>query len=440
MTKTLQDALKEISSNIFSSTKGKLEVNQDPAVAAIAYSVASLGQGLRKDIYDSIDQLFPKTATEESFIAANAFNLTNNYIQRKTAEFATGKVLVTSESAVDVSVGSTFITNDGNVYESTVFRSTFSQSFVISSLERIDGIAYAEIPNHNLGNLMNITFAGAVETDFNGEYEITIIDKDNIKYTNPGANEVATGTITGSLFGAWVDVKSVLPNESTNKSFNDIIDISFTTDLTNSYITYNGITGGKDMESLDVFNARVIKYLQFPQNPGNIYQHISWVEQNTDANYCYFFNSEDSLYLYLTAVVSKMNDSYDFTNFTTPELAALKAKFQDNNQFSLSGVSGLQLSFSNFSAVNIGIQITGLSPSSNSMKMAIEKRLKAYIALLPINFYLNSSQLSNSKIESVILGARDEAGNIPSINGAVVSGASFSTNIQKPVLGAVSYA
>lgn len=440
MTKTLQDTLQEIKSNIFAATKGQLDPDQDPAISAIAYSVASLGYGLNKDIYDSIDQLFPKTATEESFISANAFSLTNNKIQRKTADFATGKVLVTSDAAVDIAVGSKFITNDGNVYESTIFRSTFNQSFIVSALERIGGIVYATIPNHNLGNLISITFAGAVETTFNGEYEIVIVDKNTIKYINAGIDQVATGTITGSLFGAWIDVKSTLPNESTNKTFNDAVDIGFTTDLTNAYITYNGLVGGRDIESTESFNVRVIKYLQFPQNPGNIYQHILWVEQNSDANYCYFFNSEDALYLYLTSVVAKMSDDYYFTNLTNDELTNLKASFIDNNQFSLSGVSALQLTFTNFSAVNISIQINGLTPLSTSMKSVVENRLRAYIALLPINFYLNPSQLSASKIESVILGARDEAGNVPSISGVVVSGASFSLDIEKPVLGVVSYA
>ncbi len=76
MTKTLQDILTGIKSDIFASTKGKLDPDLDPAISALSYAVASLGYGLRKDIFDSIDQLFPKTATEESFISANAFKIT----------------------------------------------------------------------------------------------------------------------------------------------------------------------------------------------------------------------------------------------------------------------------------------------------------------------------------------------------------------------------
>lgn len=437
---SLQERLKVIKSNIFSSTQGKLEADADPAIAALTYSQAEFQQGISSDIDDSINQVFARTATDESFLAAIAFDKTNNFIQRKAAKFATGEILVVSEIPVDISVGSQFITSDGNVYESTIFRTTFSQSFIITNLQRISGIAYATIPDHNLGNLMTLAIAGANETAFNGSVEITIVDKDTIRYNNSGTNQTATGTISGSFFGNRVSVKSVLANSSTNKSYSSSVDIGFTSDLTAAYITYNGINGGADIEdSLTSFKPRIIEYLQYPQNAGNLYQHISWTKQNSEANYCYFFNSEDSLYLYLTGVVSKMDDNYDFTNFSSNELINLKANFIDNNQLPLSGVSALTFSFVNISQVPINITINGLTPSSNSMKAIIQKRLKQYIALLPIKFYLKTAQLSSNKIESVISGARDEAGNTPSISSVSVSG-TLTTNTQKPVLGSILYA
>lgn len=445
---SLQDALKEVNSNIYSSTQGKLEPTSDPAIAGLSYSVAQMKTAFYSDMYDSLNQTFARTATEESFLSAIAFDKTNNKISRKLAEFASGEILVISDSSVDVPVGSQFIASDGSVYETTVFRSTSTQSFIITNLERIDNIAYATIEDHNLGNLMDLTISGANETEFNVSETITIVDKDIVSYPNTGADEVATGTISGSFFGNRLSVKSVLPNESANKNYNNAIEIGFTTDLTDAFITYNGITGGQDIESLKSFQSRIVSYLQFPQNIGNLYQHQTWVGQNSDANYCYFFNSEDALYLYLTAVVSKMNDDYSFTNFTPTELSNLKLKFQNNGQFSLSGVSALQLSFVNFTPVTINITINGLSPLSNSMKSAINERLKSYIALLPIKGFETipgstfslSAQLSSSKIESVISGARDLAGNTPSITSATVSGASFTLDVQKPILGTVSYA
>lgn len=436
----LQDLLQLINSNIYSSTQGKLDPDKDPMISAMSYSLASLFQGLLSDLYDSTNQMFSRTATEESFLSAIAFDRTGNEIKRKIATFATGDVLVVSTSTEDISVGSQFITQDGNVYESTVLRSTFSQTINISSLERIDNIAYATITDHNLGNLMDLTIAGANETDFNGLNEITIIDKDTISYPNTGSDETATGTITANFFGVRVPIKSVFPRESANKTFNNAIDFGFTTNATNAYITYNGITGGADIENLEDFQKRLINYFQYPQNIGNIYQHITWITQNTLANYCYFYNTEDDEYLYLTSVVSKMSDDYYFTNFTTQELSDMKAFFVDSNQFSLSGVDALQLSFVNPTFVNIDVTVNDLTPTSNSMKTAINNRLRAYIALLPVNFYLQTGQLSNDKISAVVSGARDEAGNTPSFTSVSVSGATFTTNSQKPILGNVSYA
>lgn len=439
-TPSLRDSLNKINSNIYSESGGLLEPTNDPFIAGAAYSQAEFEQALYTDMYDGINQCFSRTATEESFLAAIAFDRTSNNIRRKPAEFAVGEILVVSEDMVDVPVGSQFIAADGNVYESTVFASTLNQSFIISALERIDNVAYATIADHNLGSLMDLTVAGANETEFNITAIISIIDKDTVSYPNEGDDESATGTVSGAFFGNRIEVKSILPNESSNKSYTNAIEIGFTTDLTDAYITYNGITGGLDIEDLFSFKARIENYLQYPQNAGNLYQHMSWVGQNSDANYCYFFNSEDDSYLYLTAVVSKLSDTYNFTNFTTEELAYLKAKFIDNNQFPFSGASSLQLSFFNFTPVTINITITGLSPVSNSMKSAIENRLKAYIALLPVKYYLTTAQLSAAKITSVITGVRDTAGNIPSVTSVSVSGASFSNNTQKPILGTVSYA
>jgi hypothetical protein len=439
-TESLQDILKSVNSNIYASTKGKLEPENDPAIAGLAYSVAQVKHALYADLIDSINQIFARSATDESFLAAIAFDKTNNIIRRKDAEFASGKILVISEEAVDISVGSQFIATDGNVYESTVFRSTFSNLLAVESLERISNIAYLTIPDHNLGNLMELTIAGENESGFNGVQEVAIVDKDTLSYASVGSDEEATGTITAEFFGNRIDVKSTLPNASSNKTFNNSVELGFTTDATNAYITFNGITGGSDIEDLQSFKDRIVEFLQYPQNAGNKYQHQTWIKQNTDANYCYVFNSEDALYLYLTAVVSKVSKDYYFTNFTNDELVNMKAKFIDDNQLALSGVSSLQVSFVNITPVNIGIAITGLTPDSNSMRTAIENRLRAYMALLPINFYLNSGQLSSDKISSIINGARDESGNVPSINSVAISGDTFTTDSDKPILGVVSYA
>lgn len=436
----LQDLLQLINSNIYSSTNGKLDPDKDPMISAMSYSLANLFQGLQSDLYDSTNQMFARTATEESFISAGAFDKTNNRVIRKPADFATGDILVVSDSAEDISVGSEFITQDGNVYESTVFRSTFSQTINVTSIVRSSNVATVIIPDHNLGNLMDLTIAGANESGFNGDQQITIVDKDTLTYSSTGSDETATGTITATFFGVRVPVKSVLATVETNKTFNNSVDFAFTTDATNAYITFNGITGGQNIEDLISFKNRVVDYLQFPQNPGNVYQHITWIKQNTDANYCYFYNNTDDEYLYLTSVVSKLSEDYYFTNFTTLELSNMKAKFIDNNQFTLSGVDSLQLSFVNPTFVDIDITINDLTPLSNSMKTSINNRLRAYIALLPINFYLQDGQLSANKISSVVSGARDEAGNVPSFTSISVTGASFSSNSEKPRLGVVSYA
>ena len=172
-----------------------------------------------------------------------------------------------------------------------------------------------------------------------------------------------------------------------------------------------------------------------------MYYLNTWVGQNTDANYCYHFNSEDSLYLYLTAVVSKLKDDFTFTNFTNDELAAIRSKIILSNRFSLSGVSALQFSVQNPTFVNINITINGLSPNSLMTKQAIELKLREYIALLPIKkFLLVSQQLGSDIISSVIRSARDVSGKSPQITSVSISGtSSLDSDVKKPILGTVTY-
>jgi len=74
------------------------------------------------------------------------------------------------------------------------------------------------------------------------------------------------------------------------------------------------------------------------------------------------------------------------------------------------------------------------------MKDAINKKLKAYIALLPIKFFLQSSQLSVDKIRSILSTVRDSTGKVPSFGTVSVTGvSSLDSNIKKPVLGDITY-
>jgi len=437
----IQELYDRIRANLLSNAG--IQTSQDIVLNTISTFVATDSVDARLTFANSINQMFPRLATEEQYIVNNAFVWTNNAIKRKNGTFATGSLIVTATQQTDIPSGTQFSTVDGIVYKSKTLRTCINQPFNIESLARVNNEAIVKITNHNLANGMNFEVIGANEVAFNGIQTITLIDKDYFKYSNIGGNEIASGTITGQYFGVIVEVESVETSAIANKSFADTISIDdFIDYVENSYISFNGIANGADNESLSSLKTRTIEFIENPTNAGNRYQHQSWLKQNTNANYAYVFQDEDTFYNYVYCIISQIDETtLNFTNFSIQELNDIKTNFLNDNQLPLS-CSGNQTIMQNPSFVDINITVNGLSPNTNTMQNQVILELKRYINLLPIKKYLTNGflELSTSKIQNIITNTRDANGQTPSFASIVVSGTgSITTNTAKPILGTVIF-
>ncbi len=442
--KSVKDFYNLIKINLFSNTQGQLQAEKDPFVRNMAQGNAIVQRACYSAAQDAVDQTFAQTATEESFLTAIAFDKTNNEIRRKDAEFAKGQLLISGADGLEIPAQTSFITDDSQTYTSIVSKTCITQSFIITSLQRISNYVVATLENHLIINDLQLTISGANEAGFNGVQTIEILSSSQFRYYNEGSNQTATGTITGSFVGCRVDVVSDEASEAANQTYTDVISLasSLDSDPTLIGITFDGIYGGTDQESLDSFKERIIEFLQYPQNKGNRFQHQTWIKQKTDANYVYVYFYEDNIYIYLVAVLSKLNkETYTFTNFTNDELTNIKNSFISNNQLLL-GVEAVQTSFINPTFVNLNISITGLTPNTNDMKNAISQILKKYISLTPIKKYLEVGlpEFSNDKMKQIFYLARDSAGNTPDLTNLIVSGSgSLDADNKKAILGTISY-
>ena len=402
-----------------------------------------VSQAMYKIAQDSVDQTFAQIATDEAFLTAIAFDKTNNEIYRKVATTATGKILVIADEGVEIPAGTEFLSTDGETYETIVSRTATSQTFNITSLVRTDNYVVGTLADHLLGTNMVLTIAGANETAFNGDQTLEILTSSTFRYANTGTNQTATGTLTGTFIGCRCDVVSVSAAESANQTYTDTLTLADNIDNVDAtYITFNGITGGTDIETLEDFKARLVEYLQYPENKGNRFQHQAWLKQNSDVNYAYVYTTEGDFYINLICVVSILNKTtWAFSSLSNDELTALKTKFVSNNQLLL-GISAVNLSVINPTFVNINITITGLSPNTTDMKNAINLLLKEYIATLPIKKYLVSGfpELTSDKLKQITYLVRDNNGQIPSFTGLSVSGTgSLDADSKKPILGTITY-
>jgi len=371
--KSVQDFYNLIKTNLFSNTQGQLQTEKDPFVKSIAQGNAVVQRGCYSSAQDAVNQTFSQTATEEAFLTAIAFDRTNNEIRWKEAEFASGTVLIAGDVGLEVPAQTGFIAENGQTYSSIVSKTCSAQTFIITSLQRVDNYAIATLSDHLLANSLILTISGANEAEFNTTTEIEVLSSSQFRYINVGSDEVATGTISAAFNGCRINVVSDEAGSDANQTFTDTLSLTSALDSTPDLIgiTFDGIYGGTDRETSEAFKERLVEFIQFPQNKGNRFQHQSWIKQKTDANYAYVYTEEDDIYVYLKAVISKLNkDTYTFTNFTNDELTNIKNSFISNNQLLL-GIDAVQTSFINPTFVSINISITGLTPNTNDMKVAI---------------------------------------------------------------------
>lgn len=439
---TKTEILDQLLASIYSYTNGELDPNRDLLTKALSKALSDMLDNNYKSLEDQIAQTFSQSATDETFLKMIAYDRTNDTVRQFGASQASGTLVTTSDSAETIPLGTEFLTNDGEIYTSSVTRTTSSQSALVTTMERISDVVYVELANHKFGNTQEVTFSGANETGFDGAFEIEVIDIDNFKYTSAGTDVTATGTILATFFGARVDVTSSSSSEAANKTFVDTIDIAGNVDLNDVYITFSGITGGSDDEDMITgFKPRLVSNLSKPQNPGNLNQHNSWVIQESIANYSYFFTSSDALNYYLTGVVSILNSDSTFTDLTVDQIATLKADFIAANQVFL-GFEEVNLTITNPSFIDINLDIADLDIATIDMKDSITEVIRTYMALLPINALLSDakSELSTSKIESIVLKAVDSNGQSPTFTSITVNNVgNLDSDIKKPILGSISY-
>lgn len=443
---TLTDIYNQYKTNCFSNTNGSLQVERDPTLQAIGTALSISTVDLYKTLnYSIIQALFPSLSTDEAFILNMGIVDTQNKIQRKQAQFAKGKVIITATpqpTTITIPTNTEFSGNNNLSYKTTIQRECLEQKFMITNLTRQDNYSYATIPNHELANNLTIQIAGATQNSFNGSYSIELINANTIRYANVGINEVATGTILGSFYGAIVEIESIEPTINANLTNTDTLTISSNIQgIEETYISYSGIINGSDIEDILVFRDRISEFLGEPQNAGSAGQYKSYIKNKTNANYVYIFTEEDTTNIYIKFVLSVYDSNIDFTNYSNEALTEIKNTFIEDNQVILSA-DHINCLFYNPSFTNINISISNLSPNTSDMQTQIQKELKRYINLLPIKKYLspNLTELSVDKIKDIIFKTRDSFGRNPTFSSASVSGAlNLTTNISKPILGNITF-
>lgn len=232
--------------------------------------VKSLGS-LMADWYIALKRFadhepFPQTATGSFLTRGWWRDLTK--LSPNPASPAHGYLAITGTPGTIVNAGSEFTGNGSVLFRAMTSATIFNQSQNIASLifDAASGICIAQTPNpHFLATGMQVIVSGAIQTEYNGEVEITVTDDSEFVYTpaSPPGVTPATGSPKLAATFATLKVEATTSGQATNQDGNSTVALSAAPSGADStaLVTFGGLTGGADAETNDEYRARVLEAL-----------------------------------------------------------------------------------------------------------------------------------------------------------------------------------
>ncbi len=205
---------------------------------------------------------FPQTATGEFLYQGWWGDITG--LSRNAAAPAAGKITITGTAGTILSAGAA-INNGGLSYTVDASTAVVSQSANAVSLTRSGTTAIFETAApHFLSTGMTLTIAGADQSDYNISAVITVTASNEFTYTVAGSPTTpATGAVSAS--GDWgnADITCTTTGQDGNIDAGSSVTIDsppVNLDST-GVVTFGGIAGGTDIESVEEYRARVLEAL-----------------------------------------------------------------------------------------------------------------------------------------------------------------------------------
>ncbi|HID70724.1 MAG TPA: hypothetical protein EYP35_09790, partial [Desulfobacterales bacterium] len=205
-------------------------------------------------------QMFPQTANTEYL------ELWAEYegITRFPATGSSGDIIFTGNPASVIPIGTKIKSVSDSLYEtsSTVTIATNTVSIMSLTLSG-DTVSAVTSSPHGLASGMQTTISGAVETEYNGTYQIIVAGEDQFTYTITTAapSSPATGAITASSDYATARISSVSTGKNTNLDSGAQLKLAVPVSGidTIAFVPFVSISGGSDAETDDLLLTRVMQ-------------------------------------------------------------------------------------------------------------------------------------------------------------------------------------
>lgn len=220
-------------------------------------STAAASVSLQEGIKDAVKQSFPQTADDEFLELIGSYD----NIERFPATPSDGNVSVEGVMSTTVPSG-TELTYQGNSYlttqDSTVqeYTGDVALSFSAGIVTAVTSVV------HTLASGIETTISGAVQTDYNGTFDITVIDENTFTYS-VDAGSLTTDSGQYSADYALLSIESSDSGDDQNIDSGAGMQIDVTDINSTAYVGANGIADGFDEESIEDFRERVLENHDF---------------------------------------------------------------------------------------------------------------------------------------------------------------------------------
>lgn len=260
---------KEITGRIKSDVNSELPASnpylRNSFLQALIYGIG----GRLFDIYTLAKKLllnlFWDTATGEFlYRPASWFGVTLN-----AATGSTGNATIEGTVGTSIVLGTKFLNSDGLEFETDVLATVQNVNSSITNLTQSGGIATATVSsNHFLAPGIEITIAGADQSDYNGVKTVTtVLSTTQFQFAvDSGAVSPATGTKTVDYDIASLSLKSLDVGDDVNIDAGTELTISSPIAGLNDscFAQFGGLDGASDQEDDEDFRDRFLFRVQNP--------------------------------------------------------------------------------------------------------------------------------------------------------------------------------
>ena len=345
---------------------------ENSLIDAIVTSTSSRISDLYLDLSRLLNETFPQNASGEFLdFFGEIFG-----VPRLPAAAASGSAVFGGTSSTVIPLATEFSGADGVLFTSTVAVSISALQLAVTSLTRSGTTATAVFASaHGLASGISAAISGAVETDYNGTFVITVTAPDTIEYTVAGSPTTpATGTILMDTDVAIVPMDANLTGVDGNRDSGAQMNLSSTIVGVTSpgFVDFTGMIGGADTETDDSYRVRIIlerSSLEALFNVAQITQQALSVSGVTRV-----FVKEVTPFVGAVTIFF-MRDDDATTIPSAAEVAEVKSKILEIKP---AHTEDADVVVSAPTPVNADFTFTALVPDTPTMEAAIRSNLEAF--------------------------------------------------------------